>query len=80
MGGWTIHLGSLYELNVFRERSQPVLERLVRIDDDFQLAIGQPPDYAWTFWGQRDFDPLAVQTERVGDLKDPADVFERYNF
>ena len=61
---------------MFRERSQPVLERLVRINDDFQLAIGQPPDDTWAFRRQRDFDPLAVQTERVGDLKDPADVFE----
>jgi len=65
---------------MFRERSQPVLERLLRINDNFQLAIGQPPDDTRAFWRQRDFDPLAVQTERVRDLKDPADVFERHNF
>ena len=45
-----------------RERSQPVLERLFRINDDFQLTIGQPSDDTWIFWRQRDFDPLAVQT------------------
>jgi hypothetical protein len=64
---------------VFRERFQPVIERLVRINDDFQLAIGQPPDDTGAFRGQWNFDPLAVQPERVGDPKDPADVFERHN-
>src|SRR6266513_2913345 len=56
------------------------LVRLFRINDDFQLTIGQPSDDTWIFWRQRDFDPLAVQTERVGDLKNPADVLERHNF
>jgi len=49
---------------------------LVRINDDFQFAIGQPPDRTGAFWGQGNFDPLAVQSERVGDPKDPADVME----
>jgi len=70
---------SLYELNVFRERSQPVLERLVRINDNFQFAVGQPPDRTGAFRGQGYFDPLAVQSERVRDPKDPADVMERHN-
>jgi hypothetical protein len=48
---------------MFRERSQPVLELLVCINDDFHLAIGQSPDDTWAFWRQRDFDPFAVQTE-----------------
>lgn len=65
---------------MFRERSQPVLERFVRIDDDFQFAIGQSPDNTRAFRGQWDFNPFAIQAERVGDLKDPADLFERYNF
>jgi len=69
-------LGFLYELNVFRERSQPVLERLVRIHDYFQLAIRQPPDDTRVFRRQRDFNPLAVQSERVGDPKDSADMVE----
>ena len=64
---------------MFWERPQPILERLVCIDDDFQLAVGQPPDDTWAFRRQRNFYPLAVQTERVGDLKDLADVFERDN-
>jgi hypothetical protein len=70
---------SLYELNVFRERPQPVLERLVRINDDFQFAIGQPPDRTGAFRGQGDFDPFAVQSERVGDPKDLIDVMKRHN-
>ena len=60
---------------MFRERSQPVLERLVRINDDFQFAIGQSPDGTWAFRGQRDFDPLAVQPKRVGNPKDPVDMW-----
>ena len=61
---------------MFRERSQPVLERLVRINDDFQFSIGQLPDRTGAFRGQGNFYPLAVQSERVGDPKDPADVVE----
>jgi hypothetical protein len=77
MSGWAIHgLGSLYELNVFRERAQPVLERLVRINDDFQFTIGQPPDRTGAFRGQGNFYRLTVQPEGVGDPKDPADVME----
>lgn len=61
---------------MFGEQFQPVLEGLLRIDDNFQLAIGQPSDNAWGFRRQGDLDPLAVETEQVGDLKDPADLFK----
>ena len=61
---------------MFGERFQPVLEGLLRIDDYFQLAIGQPPDNTRGFRRQGDLDPLAAETEQIGDLKDPADLFK----
>ena len=61
---------------MFREQAQPVLEGLLRVDDYFQLAIGQASDNARGFRRQGDFDPLAAETEQVGDLKNPADLFK----
>lgn len=62
-----------------RERLQPILEGLVRIDDNFQLPVGQSSDGARALWGQGNFDPFPVQSKRIGNPEDLGNMFERHS-
>jgi len=64
-------------LNEVRKADEPLVERLFRIHDDFEFAIGQSANRPGIFRRQEDFHPLSIQSERIGYIKNLADVLKR---
>ncbi|HSB44860.1 MAG TPA: hypothetical protein VLD60_07605 [Nitrospira sp.] len=58
---------------------QPLLERLICVNHDFQFPVTQSPDKARLFRREGNLHPLPIQAERVGQLEDTTDVRERDN-
>jgi len=55
-----------------------LVEIIVALDDDLQLAVGKDPDPARMFGTQRNHYRLARDSQRLDDFEDALDFLERY--
>src|SRR5689334_24996305 len=69
-------LGSLGRLDLRRKRSQPFVKGAISVHDDFEFSVRKSPDDARPLRRERDFDPFAIETERVRQFQNAVDLCE----
>ncbi len=58
--------------------AEPLVEGLLGVDDNLKFSIGEFADYAGSFRGERNFHPLAIEAQGIGQVENPADLLKRY--
>ena len=69
--------GGLHTLNMLFKSAEPLVERLLGIDDNLKLAIGEFADYARSFRGEGNLHPFTIEAQSICQVKNPADLLKR---
>ena len=72
--------GGLRASYLLLEGAEPFFKRLVGIDDDFKFSIRERADLAWGFRRKGNFHPLAIESQAVCHIENPADQLKRDDF
>lgn len=68
----------LYTSNMLFKGAKPLIERLLGIDDNFEFSVGEFANDAGILRRERNLYPLAIKTQGICHIENPADLLKRY--